>query len=437
MRKILIITYYWPPSGSSAVQRIVKFTKYLPEFGWQPIILTVNKGQYNALDESFNDEISGLTKVFRTKAVEPHNFYKLIAGLKKQEGIPVDAMTEKNASMAKKLAFWFRVNLFIPDSRIGWIPYAVAKGKKIIREEKIDLIFSTSPPPTVHLIAKRLAKWSRLKWVADFRDPWTNIHYLKESPRTKLANRIDAFLEKSVLKSTDAIISVSRYDIEKDFGTKIKENNKIYYIPNGYDEDDFMKYVNSNFTLNNNGKFKIGHIGTLNDNRIPDKLFIALEKLKKTNKIQSHSFCFYLIGQISNAAVQLIKKLGIEDIIKIVPYLPHPEIFNYYENLDALLLLTYKSPANIPGKTFEYLRAGKPILMIGKKNGEAARVLREIVGAEIADYDDENEIIEKILRILDSKNQEFHNKREQEKVKFFDRKSLTGRLAKVFDELIK
>ena len=435
MKKVLIIAYYWPPSGSSAVQRAVKFAKYLPDFGWQPVVLTVNKGQYNALDESFDEEISELTKVYRTKALEPHNVYRLVAGLKKQDEIPVDAMTEKNASLAKKLAFWFRVNLFIPDSRIGWIPYAVAAGKKVIKKENIDLIFSTSPPPTVHLIAKKLAKWSGLKWVADFRDPWTNIHYLKETPRTKLANKIDSLLEKKVLTTADAIISVSQYDMEKDFRSKISEKNKVHYIPNGYDEDDFARYVDPEFGLKNNGKFKIGHIGTLNDNRIPENLFNALSKLKKEKKISSDKFCLYLIGQISNTAVQLIKALDVEDIIKIVPYLPHPDIFNYYEHLDALLLLTYKSPANIPGKTFEYLRANKPILMIGRKQGEAARVLSEIRWAEIAEYDDEREIIEKLLKVYQRKDQKGQINADAERVQFFERKNLTGKLAAVFEKL--
>ncbi|OQX84820.1 hypothetical protein B6D60_08695 [candidate division KSB1 bacterium 4484_87] len=437
MKKVLIIAYYWPPSGSSAVQRVVKFTKYLPKFGWQPIVLTVDNGQYNAIDTTFEKELPESIKIYRVKSLEPHNIYKIFTGLKKREEVPVDAMMEKKPSWKKRIAFWFRINMFIPDARIGWLPHAVKEGKKIIQDEKIDIIFSTSPPPTVHLIAKKLARWSGLKWVADFRDPWTNIHYLKELSRLSVSQRIDEKLERNVLNSADAIVAVSRYDIKNDYSTKVEDKDKIHYIPNGYDELDFQQNIDPDFRLEKNEKFKIAHIGTVNDDRIPEYFFEALSRLKSEKLISPENFCLYLIGKVSDSAVQHLREMKVHDLVKVIPYLPHPEIFNYYSRMDALLLLTYKSPANIPGKTFEYLRTGKPILMIGNKNGEAARVLKKIKIAKIADYDGRDEIYKHLKSIFSNGKKgrdEFASGLTA--VESFSRENLTGKLAKVFDQLI-
>ncbi len=435
MKKVLIIAFYWPPSGSSSVQRAVKFVKYLPKFNWQPVILTVEKGTFNAFDHSLEKEIPAEVPIYRSKIFEPHNFYQKFTEGKVKEAIPLDAMAEESSSWKKRLAFWLRLNVFVPDSRIGWLPYAIKAGKEIIEKEKIDIIFSTSPPPTVHLIAKKLARWSGLKWVADFRDPWTNIHYLKNSARLAIAQKIDEKLERNVLNAADAIVAVSQYDIQNDYSRKVREKNKIYYIPNGYDESDYREHIDPDFRLEDERKFKMGHIGTLTDDRIPEKFFQVLSVLKNEKRIDEENFCLYLIGQVSDSAIQLLNELDIFDLVKIVPYLPHREIFNYYNSMDALLLLTYRSPANIPGKTFEYMRAGKPILVIGNKNGEAAKVLRNTSLSRIAEYDDSKEIYRKFLEIFNSTRKEEPPDRNRETIEWFERRNLTGKLAEIFNKL--
>ncbi len=437
MKKVLIITYYWPPSGSSAVQRVVKFAKYLPEFGYQPIVLTVKQGEYNATDESFLDEIPKSVEVIRTCALEPHAVYKLLTDGKIKGEVPLDAMAEKTANWKKKLSFWIRLNLFIPDSRIGWIPFAVQKGKKLIKKKKIDLIFSTAPPPTVHLIARNLAAWSGIKWVADFRDPWTNIHYLQTSERTKFAKKIDVKMEKNVLNSADAVVAVSMLDINMDYKTKVTNKNKFHYIPNGFDENDYIDFSKDTDVIEN-GKFKIAHIGTIGEERIPMAFYKAISILHKKEVITRENFEINLIGKVEKSNFVACQKAKIDQYVKLIPYVSHREIFKYYQQMNALLLLTYKTPKNIPGKTFEYIRTGKPIIAFGPTTGEAARVLSQFKNSIMIDYDDVDTAVEFLENVMLKYEENQTNTRiSHAEVNRFERKQLTEQLAGVFDSLIK
>jgi hypothetical protein len=191
MKKVLIITYYWPPAGGPGVQRVLKFVKYLPELGWQPLVLTVKKGEYPAIDETLAKNIPPECKVFKTNIFEPSDLYKRFLGMDDKAKIPTAVLADNNPGLKKQIANLIRLNFFIPDAKIGWKKFAVEEGLKIIETEKPDLIFSSSPPPTVHLIAKKLAAKTNLKWVADFRDPWTDIHYYEKQPRLFFAKYLD------------------------------------------------------------------------------------------------------------------------------------------------------------------------------------------------------------------------------------------------------
>ena len=197
MKKVLIITYYWPPAGGAGVQRALKFVKYLPQFGWEPIVLTVENPDSPTEDLSLLEDIPKECKVYKTKSLEPFEVYKKFTGRKSNEKIPGDILLKSdNVSLKDKLAKWVRVNLFIPDAKIGWKKYAVKKGSEIIRTENIDLIFTTSPPQTVALIGRKLAKLTGVKWIADFRDPWMEIVYYQNLNRSKITKAIDTSLEK-------------------------------------------------------------------------------------------------------------------------------------------------------------------------------------------------------------------------------------------------
>ncbi|MCW8848507.1 MAG: glycosyltransferase, partial [Melioribacteraceae bacterium] len=273
MRRVLIIAYYWPPAGGAGVQRVLKYAKYLPQFGWEPVILTVNSPDSPIEDLSLLDDISPNTKVYKTKALEPFNLYKKITGKKTDEKISSDILVDKTkSSFAEKVSRWIRLNVFIPDAKIGWIPYAVKKGMKIIEEENIELIFSSSPPHTVQVIGQKLANKSKLKWVADFRDPWLELIHYQANKRLKFVQNYEAKLEKKVLVQADSLITVSAA-IKKMFFNKTNRTD-VHVIPNGFDESD-ITVTQSTFK----NEFIITYTGIISDTKIPTPLFYAVKKM--------------------------------------------------------------------------------------------------------------------------------------------------------------
>ncbi|MBU2445681.1 MAG: glycosyl transferase family 1, partial [Bacteroidetes bacterium] len=209
MKKVLIIAYHFPPAAGAATQRILKFLKYLPKFGWEGSVLTVENVDYPDLDHSLIDKIPEGTKVYRTKFWTPFGIYRRLTGRKPKEKIPVAFIKDDHKSLAERISVFLRLNLFLPDAKVGWIPYAVKKGVRLIRDEKIDAIISSGPPHTCHLIARNIKRKTKVKWIADFRDPWTDIDYYSGMKRTKLAEWCDSRMEKSVLKEADCVVSAS------------------------------------------------------------------------------------------------------------------------------------------------------------------------------------------------------------------------------------
>ncbi|MCK4448327.1 MAG: glycosyltransferase family 4 protein [Candidatus Marinimicrobia bacterium] len=436
LKKVLIITYYWPPAGGPGVQRVLKFAKYLPEFGWQPIVLTVKNGEYPAIDESMQNDIPSSCQMYKTASLEPNLFYKKFTGMAVDEKIPTAVLAAESTNWKKRLANWIRLNLFIPDAKIGWIPFAVRKGKKIIKTEKPDVIFSSSPPPTVHLIARKLAKWSGIKWVADFRDPWTDIHYYENQNRNKVVKQFDSYLERSVLRDADKISCISRLDIEEDFAKKT-DPEKCVNIANGYDEADFRNIKTGEIKSK---KFIILHIGAVGKERNPLNLFKAICKLGDEKIIMPETFTLRFIGHVDELVLQSIKSENIEPFVDFISYLPHSEALAKTMLADVMLLLVTQSEKNrriLPGKTFEYMRTGKPILALGPENGEVARILQQTKTGSIFDYQNEEEIFQKLNDLIRAwkkgKPREFKG---DEQIQLFSRKKLTEKLTELFDEMI-
>ncbi|MDW7680705.1 MAG: glycosyltransferase family 4 protein, partial [bacterium] len=401
MKKVLVITYYWPPAGGPAVQRVLKFVKYLPQFGWRPIILTIKDGEFQATDYSLIQEIQEDVTIYKTKAIEPHKFYKKIAGIKSDDNIPFGTLMEKNVNWKKKLSNWLRVNIFIPDSRVGWIPFALKEGKRIIRDENIDLIFSSSPPPTVHLIAKKLSRGSGLKWVADFRDPWTGIYKNWNWNRFFISKIVDSKMERSVLASATAISAVSRFDIYHDYTNKVKQTDKFHFIPNGYDEEDFKHKLES-ASQQENEQFTIIHIGSIDEERMPLNLFRAIKKLDQEKLINETNLCLIFVGKYDKATFNKNIDQTVKKYIKLQGYVPHDQLFEYLQRASILLLLIYKAANNIPGKTFEYLRSGKPLLVIGPESGEVARMVNEVEAGVVIDYQNFELIYQNLKKLIEA-----------------------------------
>ena len=430
MKKALVITYYWPPAGGAGVQRALKFVKYLPQFGWQPIVLTVENPDSPTEDLSLLEDIPQGCKVYKTKSLEPFEIYKKFTGKKSDEKIPGDILLKNDdVSFKDKLAKWIRVNLFIPDAKIGWKKYAVKKGLDIIRDEKIDLIFTTSPPQTVALIGKKLAKLTGVKWVADFRDPWMEIVYYQNLNRSKITKAIDASLERKVMNDADTIVTIS-----KDMADLIKgkaKNQKVVVIPNGFDETDF-----ASVEFGRNDKFTIAYTGAMSKDRVPYPFISALKKLIYDDGIKNIQMKF--AGKFCPEFHELIEKENLSEFFDIQNFVPHKESTRILQSSDALLLVIDNVPDNkgfLTGKLFEYMGCKKPIFAIGPVDGDANKVIKGADCGTMVDYND-NEEAYKLLKVMynnwlnNSSNFTFN-------VEQFSRKNLTKKLTEIFEEIIK
>jgi len=371
MPKVLIVTYYWPPAGGPGVQRVLKFAKYLPGMGWEPIILTVKNGNFPALDESLVEDIPAGIKVYKTSILEPFELYKKFSGIKKDDTIPVAVLAGENLTGKQKVMHWIRSNMFIPDAKIGWFGYGVKTGLEIIRSEQPDLIMSSSPPPTVHLIAGKIAKQSGLPWLADFRDPWTGIHYYRKLNRNKFAAQKDENLERSVLKHADVVLSASSAFANL---LKLPEGKKAEVITNGFDGELVTECKPERSDL-----FGILYIGGLTTNRFYKQFFEAFSLLLNNNEQFRKLARIRIAGSVNQEILNQIKEIVPQDNFEFLGYLPHHEAEGLMQKSALNLLLMEKTSnyaGHIPGKIFEYLAAGTPVLGIGDPEGDSAEILR-------------------------------------------------------------
>jgi glycosyltransferase involved in cell wall biosynthesis len=425
MKKVLIITYYWPPAGGAGVQRALKFVKYLPLFGWEPIVLTVENPDSPVDDKSLLEDITEGTKIYKTKALEPFELYKKFTGKKSDSKIPSDVLLNKNNSLKDKLAQWIRLNVFIPDAKIGWKYYAVKKGLKIIEKEKIDIVFTTSPPQTVALIGQALAKHTKARWIADFRDPWMEIVYYQNVKRNPISVKIDSSLEKNVLSNANGIVTISNDMIRL---LKTKASNQNYYlIPNGFDESDF-----TNNETTKNKKFTIAYTGSISKDRVPYVLFSAIKKLIENDGIKDIHLSF--AGRYCSEFTTAIKENNLSEIAELKGFVPHKESTQILQNADILLLIVDNVPNNkgfLTGKLFEYMGTKRPIFAIGPVDGDANVFIKESNSGAMVDYNDSNGAYNLLKEMYNAWNK--GNTRYTYNVEQFSRKHLTKKLAEVFD----
>ncbi|MBL4624026.1 MAG: glycosyltransferase [Flavobacteriales bacterium] len=276
MKKVLIFTYHWPPGSGPGVQRFLKFCKYLPEFGWEPIVVTVKDGSYPSIDHTLIDDIPENLKVHKTKTFEPFTIYNALRG-KKGKSVSVGLIGIKDSkSPIQKLSMHIRANYFIPDARKGWKSYAIKEAKEIVEKEKIDLIITTGPPHSTHLIGLDLQAKHTIPWVADMRDPWTEIHYNKDLPRSEKTKKKDLELERKVLSAANHVITVSDGLKEQ----LIKYNSAASVVYNGYDEDDYKSQEK-----HQTEKFTLSYIGNLKPNQHIKSLWKVLAELCEENEL--------------------------------------------------------------------------------------------------------------------------------------------------------
>ena len=282
-KKALVITYYWPPAAGPGVQRFLKFCKYFKDFGWDPIVLTVENGSYSSTDSSLAKDIPQNTRVFKTKSFEPFQVYNRLRG-EKGKTVPVSLIgIKEDKRYIQRLSLFIRANFFIPDARKGWRPFAVKKARKIINEIGIDAIITTGPPQSTHLIGLDLKKEFGIPWVADFRDPWTNVYYNRFFPRTKKTENKDRKLENAVLETCDAITVVSN-GLANEFRDRASRVEIIY---NGFDHADIP--AQEEFATE---KFTLEYIGNLKPNQNVEALYEAIGELVNENPDFSNDFRF-------------------------------------------------------------------------------------------------------------------------------------------------
>lgn len=431
MKKVLIITYYWPPSGGAGVQRWLKFAKYLPQFGWQPVIYTPENPEYPSRDDSFEKDIPTDIKVVKTPIWEPYDIYRKLTG---KIGKPINAgfiSEDKKHTFKDKLSIWIRGNFLIPDPRKFWIKPSVKFLSEYVQKNQIDAVITTGPPHSMHMIGLGLKKkLPLLKWFADFRDPWTNIDFYKDLRLTWIADKIHHRMERKVIQTADAIIVVSK-GMEEEY--KLLRPKVLKIIPNGFDFDDLPSE-----TTVPDKKFSISHIGTLNAARNPHVLWKALQELIKEIDDFKHDLEIQLIGKTDISVIEAIDAAGLNKYLIKTAYLPHNEAVRRQQTSQVLLLLINRSEnakGILTGKFFEYLAAKRPIIAIGPTDGDVAEILHETKAGVMIDFDDVHKTKDTIKDFyIKYKNKELVV--ADASINKFSRKSLTKELAELIKQQI-
>ncbi len=427
MKKVLIITYYWPPSGGAGVQRWLRFVKNFRKQGYEPVIYTVDNPNYALIDEGLEKQIPDGIKVYRHKIIEPNS---LFSSKKKDKVYKIQQQKGDRRSFVQKVSWFIRGNFFIPDARFLWVKPSFRFLSKIMETEQIDVIVSTGPPHSLHLIAMKLKKRFNLPWLADFRDPWTSMDYLDEMFLTKWARGKHARLEKSVLLNADKTVVVGRT-----MYNEFKENYNIdaEIIYNGYESAE--KKIQS-FSLDQN--FTIVHIGSFLKNRNCNDLWEVLSEITKENQKFKEELEIKLIGNVAPVVLENIEKNDLSENLNKIDYIPFEETQKYLHGAQVLLLpidRIHNAEFVLTGKLFEYLKSKRPILLIGPSNGDASDIIQQCNAGYCCDFEDKNQMKKTINQLFQLFLEE-KNTIASKNVEQFSSPELTKRMALALDEII-
>lgn len=435
-KKVLIVTYYWPPAGGPGVQRWLKFAKYLPDFGWEPIIYTPENPSYPLVDETLQKEVPKDLKVIKTKIWEPYRIAEIFSkSNQKFKGGQFDV--GRNQSFLAKLSIFIRGNFFIPDARKFWVKPSIKFLKKYLTENHIETIVTTGPPHSLHLIGLGLKKeLPNLKWMADFRDPWTEISYYKHLKLTSRSDKKHRQLEKSVFETADVTLATSYTDA----GNFRKKGANAFCITNGFDKNFELpnRTIVKNdidksplLQTNDSGKFTLSYVGVLEQLRNPENLWTALKELCEKHPDFAKDFELKFVGRVDDKILNEIKLSILKDNIRNLGYLPHDESVKEMEN-SALLLITNfpneNSKGIIPGKLFEYLATGNKIISFGPKDADVEVILSKTKAGKHFDYTQNLEIQDFIFSVYKDwkSGQSIRNLAD---INEFSRRELTKKLA--------
>ncbi len=428
MKKVLVISYYWPPSGGAGVQRWLKFVKYFESVGLEPIVLTVHPkyASYAITDASLEADVPEAIRVFRTKSREPFGLYKKFTGKK---DIPYGGFAnESNPGLLQKISRMIRGNLFIPDARVGWNTFAYKQALSLIKQYNIKTVITSSPPHSTQLIGLKLKKALGIRWIADLRDPWTEIYYYDRLYHSALAKKLDARYERNTLEASDAVVVVSEA-IKRSFAQKSSEGvlEKIHVIPNGFDAVDFTgkaKWSTKDFIIT--------YTGTIADNYNMHAFFKAVVRLMAS--IDHCKLKLRFVGEVSDGIKGQVITRGLESCVEYIKHVVHKESVDYLLSSTALLLVIPDVPKNegiLTGKLFEYLASQKQIIGLGPETGDAAVILKETEAGMMIDHNDEDQIYNQLHMLyknwLDNPQIPVASKKFYE----YSREALTKKFAKL------
>ncbi len=436
MKRVLIISYYWPPTGGSGVQRWVKFAKYLPSEGWQPVIYTPENPEQLAVDESLAAEVPAEAEIIKTRIVEPYEIYKKV--LRKsghsKEAVEVNPVNAQNMSFLQKVAMWVRGNFFRPDPRCLWIGPSVRFLKKYLQEHPVDLIVSTGPPQSMHLIGRRLALETGLPWIADFRDPWTKIFYFKHLSMTHATERWHKRMEKKVLDNASVVVAVSPL-VQQEFQQMTQ--TPVELITNGFDECDFSSERCCEAEGGPDREFCITHTGLFAADGNPTVLWEVLaDKCAKDDDFRK-ALKIKLVGKTDESILKALHDAGLEDAMEDMGYQPHAVAVEQQRKASLLILPLRKEPeykAVLPGKLFEYLASWRPVLGIGQPDGAMSMILNTTKTGVVFDWEDKRSIA-RFIDLCWKNHLEGHLTVEDADISQFTRRNLTHRMAQLFDTL--
>jgi glycosyltransferase involved in cell wall biosynthesis len=421
MKKVLIITYYWPPAGGPGVQRWLKFVKYLKDFNIEPIVYIPENPSYPIVDESLLDEIPKDIIIVKQPIKEPYKAAATFSNRQSEtisKGIIPD---RKKQSIIEKLLLFIRGNFFIPDARKNWVKPSVVFLSSYIKEHYIDTIVTTGPPHSMHLIGLNLKQNFKLKWIADFRDPWTTIGYHQKLKLLRFARLKHKKLESEVLQNADHIV-VTSPTTKREFEAIAKK--PITVITNGYDANTVKETVLDI-------KFSFAHIGSLLSERNPEVLWQVLGDIVRDDKVFQSQFQLNLVGAVSKEVLESLDAHNLSQFVNLVGYVSHDDAIRYQKQSQVLLLIEIDSEDTkciIPGKLFEYMVSNRPILALGPKDSDVAQIMVSTNTGDYFEYSEYDNLKQKVLQHFDAfrhRNLQSHGIGLQQ----YSRKELTKKLS--------
>jgi glycosyltransferase involved in cell wall biosynthesis len=386
LKRVLIISYYWPPAGGISVIRPLKLAKYIGQLGWEPVICTAENPHYPFIDENAINDIPEGLEIIKVPIIEPYEFYKRLTGQNQKSALADVIQNAPKRSFLHNLSVWVRGNFFIPDARCLWIKPVVNELIEYLKDNPVDAIITTGPPHSVNRIGYLLNKKINLPWLADFQDPWTQVDYYKHFKISKWAHRRHRKMENQIFENADLITIVSnswKTDLEH-----IGANN-VEVVPLGYDPTDFSENIKLD------SKFTLTHLGLLGEDRNPTVLIEVIANLCKLDSNFSTYFRLQLVGKVNDRLKNLVKELDLSEHVRFIGQVNRDEALEIMQASQLLLLLLNKAEnvgGRIPGKVFEYFGARRPVLSLGPTNTDIEKMLSEAGAGENIDYSDNSQL---------------------------------------------